>query len=151
NATEKVVAIDLAIQTRSNRRFLNCGLNFLDTISRGRMCGQPVGNALVRACVLEPIERRQHCSDACRIPPAACGIPRAKGIRLKFIVAAVLEKQHAQPALRKLTEWLGGRNEDAAKDQTKLRTGRAGVLLRGMTRRHMADLMSKHPGHLRFI
>ena len=128
-----------------------------DAVGRFRVGREPVGCAAPIGRVGNAAEGRQHVRDAARMPAGGRGVLRAKPVRLPLVVPAELQEQHAQ-TLRRGAGHVGlavagahRRNEDLSQNQAHLRTGGPAVGLHGVTRGHVADLVTDHAGQLRLV
>ena len=131
---------------------MNDRLNFLHAVGRCWMRREPVGHTLAAAAgLVEPRERVQHARHARGIPSrarrvltprrSACSSSSRPYFR-KSTPSAVSATPLKRPRLR---------HEDTEEGEADACARRLRVLLRGVTRRHVADFVTEHAGQLRLV
>jgi hypothetical protein len=165
HAFARAVAVDDPVDVLEELRFVDDRLaadlrrclrdraaHFLDAVGWRRVRRQPVGDTFARAArFVEARERIQHAGDAGGIPTGPCAVFDAERIRLPLVISPVLEEQQAEAALGEAAERTRLGDEDAEQREPDAGARRFRVLLRGMARRHVADLVSEHTRELRFV
>ena len=117
DAVFRIVAEDDAVDAREiavaidDPRALAAGAHFLHRLADARravlglrMRRQPVRHAVAIGHLRNPRERRQERRHLVRIPSARRRVLRAQRVGLQLVVAAELEEQHAEAALREIAE-----------------------------------------------
>ena len=131
--------------------FLRKHARSLNTLGRIGMRLKPSRNRLPAAGCGKTGKDIEEVTDLPRIPCRARRILDAEPVGFALVIAAETEKEHAERALRQISELPERGRQDTADAQTNLCELAAGDLLNRMPCGHMSDFMTHDARQLRFI